>query len=836
MGSIIRFCIVYLLLSQHAFSMELLLDDRPHIQLRQPLPTLINYQQLEKPADFWLTQEYSTDQFLRSTQPSPLTSWHKLEITGKFNSPYSQKRIISIESHILRHLNIYLFDNDKLIKKTELGLLDRVNSANTPFNGTHFQFYIQNNQHLTLLIEKQNNGPAILPMSIYSEDGFNHFTRFQNFFWASIISILISLAIYNVFVYAMYPSSAYLWYLVFHFCAFFYFAGLNGFGFLFLPQAIQTWIAQNIMFLNFALIFLSINFANIFLQSKDNAQWHYRYMLHFRVVSILGGLASLIFTEYEMMSFFIVYQFLASVYGFSMGIIALKNGFSPAKYFLLSWAFTLIGGAIGMATAVNSIAINFITLHAFLFGTILELFLLSIALASRIKHMENNLLNQLYYYPDTNIANFGYLKSKLPEHIKDIKHNHSNPVFVLANMQGFREIVSLYGPNVLTRLYRTHTDRINHFLSTKPWTIAFPMPIGKPTYIIGLPGEQILFMLDIPHDDIELALDKILNNIIKEAEHVFNSKQLTSTIKFTLACTVIGDNDIQEAFRQTQVALLSSNKENKKWQLYKESQDKAISQRISMIHELQMAINQNDLSIYAQPQVNLNDDTIIGCEILLRWNHPDQGSISPARFIPLAEQSGLIFQITQLVFLKSCSWLAQSKNKGILHDDFTISINLSALDMAEKSLISFISDCLNLFKLDAKYFILEVTESAVMDNPNLFLDTINQLKALGFKISIDDFGTGYSSMLYLKNIEPYEIKIDMAFIRNIHLNKRKENIVKAIVQLAHSSHAIIVAEGVQNKEELDFITSLQCDIAQGYLWCPAIPLHEFEHQYFTPLA
>lgn len=123
-----------------------------------------------------------------------------------------------------------------------------------------------------------------------------------------------------------------------------------------------------------------------------------------------------------------------------------------------------------------------------------------------------------------------------------------------------------------------------------------------------------------------------------------------------------------------------------------------------------------------------------------------------------------------------------------------------------------------------------------MDNPNLFLDTINQLKALGFKISIDDFGTGYSSMLYLKNIEPYEIKIDMAFIRNIHLNKRKENIVKAIVQLAHSSHAIIVAEGVQNKEELDFITSLQCDIAQGYLWCPAIPLHEFEHQYFTPLA
>jgi EAL domain-containing protein (putative c-di-GMP-specific phosphodiesterase class I)/GGDEF domain-containing protein len=828
MACVIKLCIACILLSQSAFGMEVLLDDRERIALRDPLPSLINTQEQTQPPHFWLKQDYSTEQYQNSIQPSPLTSWHKLELTAQFNGPYSQERIISIESHILRHLNLYLFDGDKLVKQANLGLLDRILDKDQPFTGTNFHFYIQNNQHLTLLIERQNDGPAILPMTIYKEDTFSDLVRLQDFFWASIISVIIAMAIYNVFVYAMHPSLAYLWYLGFHSIAFFYFSALNGYGYLILPQAIQVWLAQNIMFLNFLLIFFVINFSNVFLQSKENAPWHYRYMPHFRIITALGGAASLYVAEYNMIPFFVVFQFSISIFGISMGIVALKNGFSPAKYFLLSWMFTLTGGAVGMATVVNVLPINFITLHAFLFGSILELFLLSVALASRMKHMENSLLNQLYYYPDTDIANFSYLKNKLPEHIEDIKQQYSNPVFILADMQGFREVVSLYGPNVLTKLYKEHTDRINHFLSISSWSVPLPMPIGKPVYLVGLPAEQVLCIINLQDLD---SLKIIIDNLMQDSESVLNSKQITNRIQLTLGCAILGENSVQDAFRQAQIALLSSIKTNKKWLLYDEEQNQVISQRISLLHELQMAINQNDLSIYIQPQINLIDDSINGGEILLRWNHIEKGSISPARFIPLAEQGGLIFKITQLVFIKSCRWLAQLKNKGLLNNNFTISINLSALDMAETALVPFIESSLKQFKIDPKYLILEVTESAVMDNPELFIDTINQLKALGFKISIDDFGTGYSSMLYLQNIEPNEIKIDMAFVRDIHLNRKKQHIVTAIVQLAHSNNAITVAEGVESDHELNFIAGLRCDYAQGYHWCPAIPLSDFEQQY-----
>lgn len=834
MGFVIRLCAIFMLLSPGAFGIEVVLDESKRIELRQPLPTLINTDSLSQPAQYWLHQAYSTEQFWPSTQPSPYTSWHKLALTAQFNGPYSQGRIISIESHILRHLNLYLFDGEKLIRQAKLGLLDRTIDPSTPFTGTNFLFYIQNNQTLTLLIEKQNNGPAILPMSIYSEDGFKNLVRFQDLFWASMIAVLLAMAIYNALVYAMHPSTAYLWYLGFHSVAFFYFSALNGFGYLFMPQAIQIWLAQNIMFLNFVLIFFVVNFANVFLQGKENTPWHHRYINHFRILTALGGIASLYVNEYNMIPAFIVFQFLASLYGISMGIVALRNGFSPAKYFLLSWVFTLLGAGFGMATVINAMPVNFVTLHAFLFGTLLELFLLSVALASRMKHMENSLLNQLYYYPDTKIANFSYLKNKLPEHIEAITQQYKNPFFIIADMQGFREVVSLYGPNVLTKLYRKHTDRMSHFLSSQAWAIPLPMPIGKPVYVVALPAEQVLCLVDLPELSTQDALANIIDSILKESETVLNNKQLTSRIQFTLGCAALGNNDIQGAFRQAQVALLSSIKTHKKWLLYDEKQDEVISQRISLAHDLQMAINQNDLSIYIQPQVNLHDDTIKGGEILIRWHHIKKGTIPPGRFIPLAEQSGLIFQITQLVVIKCCRWLGQLKDSGRLKQDFTISINLSALDMAEEKLVPFMKNSLAQFKLDAKHFTLEVTESAVMDNPTLFIETINQLKALGFKISIDDFGTGYSSMLYLQNIEPDEIKIDMAFIRDIHLNRKKQHIVTAIVQLAHSNRASIVAEGVESEHELNFVSGLRCDYGQGYYWCPAIALNQFEQQYLAP--
>ena len=836
MGPFARFGLICMLFSHSLFAMQITLDERAELPLNGPLPTLISEYGDQYSPQARLKHSFSFDTFQASTQPNPLSSWHKITLKGEFASPYAQERIINVGTHILRHLNFYLFDGQKLIQHKSLGLLENPNADDDHYTGPTFRFYIQHGQTLTLLIEKQNDGPAILPMTIYSEDGFNQQVRFLDSFWASVISILIAMAIYNVMVYAMHPSSAYLWYLGFHSVAFCYFSALNGFGFLFWPEELQIWLAQNIMFLNFVLIFLVINFADAFLQTKENAPWFHQLIPAFRIISLLGASVSLLLPEYHMIPIFGIYQFLASSFGIAMGFVALKKRFSPARYFLISWIFTLTGGAVGIMTFVNLLPVTFVTLHGFLFGTLLELFLLSIALASRMKHAENSLLNQLYHYPDTNIANFSYIKNKLPELIAGIKREYSNPVMIIADMQGFREVVSLYGPKILSKLYRIHTDRITDFLSQQSWSIPLPMPTGKPVYVVALPAEQILCIVNLPQQPLQIGLADVIDNLILETEGVLNSKQLTSRIQFTLGCASFKDQDVETTFRQAQIALLSSIKQKSKWLMYTDEQNETISQRISLAHDLQLAINQNDLSVYIQPQVNLEDEQVCGGEILLRWNHPKRGSISPARFIPLAEQSGLVYQITQLVFIKCCRWLQQMKNKNLLKNNFTISINLSALDMTEPKLVPFIEAGLRQFNLESKWFVLEVTESAAMDNLEGFLNTLEKLRAMGFKISIDDFGTGYSSMLYLQNIQPDEIKIDMAFVRNIHLNRGNQHIVKAIVELGHASHASIVAEGVENDAELSFISGLRCDYAQGYYWCPAIPLNEFEEQYLIDVS
>ncbi len=151
--------------------------------------------------------------------------------------------------------------------------------------------------------------------------------------------------------------------------------------------------------------------------------------------------------------------------------------------------------------------------------------------------------------------------------------------------------------------------------------------------------------------------------------------------------------------------------------------------------------------------------------------------------------------------------------------------------MAEPKLLPYLEECLKRHNISAHSILLEVTESAVMDNPQEFLNTIRKLKAAGFLIAIDDFGTGYSSMMYLQNMQADELKIDLAFIRDIHLNPTNQNIVKAIVQLAHSCGAHTVAEGVQSKEELIYLRKLDCHLAQGFYWSPAVPLAQFEQEF-----
>jgi EAL domain-containing protein (putative c-di-GMP-specific phosphodiesterase class I)/DNA-binding NarL/FixJ family response regulator len=241
---------------------------------------------------------------------------------------------------------------------------------------------------------------------------------------------------------------------------------------------------------------------------------------------------------------------------------------------------------------------------------------------------------------------------------------------------------------------------------------------------------------------------------------------------------------------------------------------------------LRRALAQGEFQVYYQPQVDFASGQIIGAEALVRWQNPDRGIISPAEFIPLAEETGLIIPIGEWVLLSACaqaaSWLAAG------FSPFKISVNLSARQLSDPQLKARILQILETTGLEPANLELEMTESALVENAAVAGATLNELKALGIRIAIDDFGTGYATLGYLKQFAFDSLKIDRIFVRNASEDAQNAAITTAVILLGHSLNMTVVAEGVETEAELDFLRQNQCDIMQGYLFSRPEPAPIFE--------
>jgi EAL domain-containing protein (putative c-di-GMP-specific phosphodiesterase class I) len=226
-----------------------------------------------------------------------------------------------------------------------------------------------------------------------------------------------------------------------------------------------------------------------------------------------------------------------------------------------------------------------------------------------------------------------------------------------------------------------------------------------------------------------------------------------------------------------------------------------------------------------QPQVDLRTGAVIGAEALVRWEHPRHGLVPPARFIPIAEENGLIVPIGEWVLGEACRQAAAWRKTGL--PPLVMAVNLSAVQFrrgkAEQSVIRALSES----GLDPALLELELTESILIRDTENALAAVRRLKALGVKLSIDDFGTGYSSLSYLKRFEVDKLKIDQSFIRDLSSDPGDTAIVRAIIQMARSLDLRTIAEGVEDAQVLEHLQDFDCDEAQGYHFAPAMPAEEF---------
>lgn len=277
------------------------------------------------------------------------------------------------------------------------------------------------------------------------------------------------------------------------------------------------------------------------------------------------------------------------------------------------------------------------------------------------------------------------------------------------------------------------------------------------------------------------------------------------------------------ALMQYATIALTTARRTKQSHVIYSSEHSSCQRPLLRLSELRRAIVQDELLLHYQPKIDLKNESIAGLEVLTRWRHPDHGLILPDEFIPLAERTGLIIPLTLWVLHRS---LVQCRNWNDLGFDTRVAVNLSMWNLEALELPEQIEGLLRSFDISPNRLELEITESAIMDDPQRAMRTLNTIRDLGVRLTIDDFGTGYSSLAHLKKLPVECIKIDKSFVQTMESEKDDAVIVRSIIDLGHNLGLKVIAEGVETLEAKQMLTAFGCDEAQGYYFSHPAPLPE----------
>ena len=261
------------------------------------------------------------------------------------------------------------------------------------------------------------------------------------------------------------------------------------------------------------------------------------------------------------------------------------------------------------------------------------------------------------------------------------------------------------------------------------------------------------------------------------------------------------------------------------YRFFTEEMNDAVIEQATLHAGLRRGLEAGQFALYYQPQVEVATGRLVGAEALIRWNHPDLGLVSPARFIPVAEETGLIVEIGDWVLREACREAARWMALGL--PELRVAVNLSALQFKRGDIEKSVAGAIEASGIEPYMLELELTESILISDTENILSTVKRLKSMGVRLSIDDFGTGYSSLSYLKRFEVDKLKIDQSFIRDLATDPEDAAIVRAIIQMARSLGLRTVAEGVETQDVLDHLRLFHCDETQGYFHARPLPAADF---------
>jgi diguanylate cyclase (GGDEF)-like protein/PAS domain S-box-containing protein len=436
------------------------------------------------------------------------------------------------------------------------------------------------------------------------------------------------------------------------------------------------------------------------------------------------------------------------------------------------------------------------------------------------KQAEEQIRFLAYYDSLTSLPNRLLLKEHLNYTLKQAqRHDHMVAVLFL-DLDRFKRINDTLSHSVGDSLLQGVAERLVQC-------------VRKSDIIARHASDEVTNLAHFGGDEFTLLLPKIIH--VEDAARVARRLLRTLSDPFMLdthevvITTSIGisvypadGQDVDSLLKNADTAMYhAKDMGGNCYQFYSQSMNAKAFERLTLEHNLRKALENEEFLLYYQPQLDLHTDKIVGVEALIRWQHPEMGIISPAEFIPLAEETGLILPLGTWVLRTACAQSKVWQKVGL--GSLRVGVNLSALQFRQQDLLETISQVLRDTGVDPQYLELELTESTIMRQAKETITTLQALKAMGIRIAIDDFGTGYSSLGYLKRFPIDTLKIDRSFVKDIPTNADDTAITTAIIAMAHTLKLSVVAEGVETTDQLAFLQTQHCDEIQGYLLSKPVP-------------
>ncbi len=409
----------------------------------------------------------------------------------------------------------------------------------------------------------------------------------------------------------------------------------------------------------------------------------------------------------------------------------------------------------------------------------------------------------------TDLPNRLLFADRLTQALKLPQRDNQKLCTLLLRLDRFKNINDTLGHTIGDRLLRDFAERIK-------------VSIGEESTLARFEGDE--FALLIPNVN---GSGNILNSLgqirdLLNDPFVLDEHKLYLTFTAGISLSPTDGENAPELLKNAGVALnraLSLGGNN--YQFYRADMNARALARLTMEAELRRALEKGELTLHYQPQVELSTQRIVGAEALARWQHPKLGFLSAAEFIPLAEDTGLITLLGEWAMREGCRQIARWQKAGA--GDLRIAINVAARQFQQEDFVKMVGDILAETSLAPSSLELEITETSIMQDPELVITLLKQLKELGVCIAIDDFGVGYSSLMYLKRFPIDRLKIDRMFVNDSTTDSDDAALVMTIITMAHNLHLNVMAEGVETEEQLNLLRLLKCDEGQGYFFAKAVP-------------